>query len=470
MCLRSISRVVVILTLLTGVDSLCAAEGIGPLVVHEWGTFTALQNEQGEQLMGINVDTEPVPGFVHNLARYLLNKEVLSSDHWVYRQKAVPKHHPLVRLRLETPVIYFYPPAGMPLPHTVDVNVKFRGGWLTEFYPRADVTFPVVHNGEFNFKDLSQNRIGHIAWNRLQIGTDEPGPETDQHVWLAPRNVAAASLTSEKGEHEKYLFYRGVAQQTAPLRVRTLNQGESIQLCGTFAWFLSSNQKTTIQNLWLMETRPDGACAYRRLDPVSVVNDSKPPLTVVAPRRFAEAEFAATNKSRLEEEMKQALLQEGLFADEAQALLSTWQQAYFISPGLRVFYTVPREWTDYMLPLSISGETQITRVMIGRVELISDMQRQLLNKLATSKISKGDWLAKVPPANFTELNLLLAGRSNFGDLGVEIPEDFQTYLSLGRFRNALVAAEQSRTESANLATFIKENRLDPFRLSQGSGK
>jgi hypothetical protein len=103
------------------------------------------------------------------------------------------------------------------------------------------------------------------------------------------------------------------------------------------------------------------------------------------------------------------------------------------------------------------------------VELISDMQRQLLNKLQTVKVSKGDWLAAVPP--FSEpLNRLLAGRSNFGDLGVPIPEDFQMYLSLGRFRNALIAAEQKRTQSKNLSNFIRENQLDPFRLSQGSGK
>ena len=33
------------------------------LIVHEWGTFTALQNERGEQLGGINIDDEPVPKF-----------------------------------------------------------------------------------------------------------------------------------------------------------------------------------------------------------------------------------------------------------------------------------------------------------------------------------------------------------------------------------------------------------------------
>jgi len=55
------------------------------LIVHEWGTFTSLQNEQGNELPGINTDDEPVPQFVHNLNRFLLSKPVLSSLHWQYR-------------------------------------------------------------------------------------------------------------------------------------------------------------------------------------------------------------------------------------------------------------------------------------------------------------------------------------------------------------------------------------------------
>src|SRR6188474_1831243 len=80
------------------------------VVVHEWGTFTSLQDEEGRDLSGINTDDEPVPEFVHNLNRMLLSKPLLSSQHWLYRQKGAPRVHPQVTMRLETPVIYFYPP------------------------------------------------------------------------------------------------------------------------------------------------------------------------------------------------------------------------------------------------------------------------------------------------------------------------------------------------------------------------
>src|ERR1035437_4528866 len=38
-----------------------------PLVVHEWGTFTPLQDETGRTLGGINTDDEPEPAFCHDL-------------------------------------------------------------------------------------------------------------------------------------------------------------------------------------------------------------------------------------------------------------------------------------------------------------------------------------------------------------------------------------------------------------------
>jgi len=57
-------------------------------LAHEWGTITTLQDEDGKELHGINIDDEPVPDFVHNLNPFLLSKPLLSSRHWQYRQQA----------------------------------------------------------------------------------------------------------------------------------------------------------------------------------------------------------------------------------------------------------------------------------------------------------------------------------------------------------------------------------------------
>src|SRR5947209_4619873 len=75
------------------------------LVVHEWGTFTALQDEQGRTIRGINTDDEPLPDFVHNAHGMLLQNP---SDIPPVQFKGVSRVHPDVIVRLETPVLYFY--------------------------------------------------------------------------------------------------------------------------------------------------------------------------------------------------------------------------------------------------------------------------------------------------------------------------------------------------------------------------
>ena len=40
-------------------------------------------------------------------------------------------------------------------------------------------------------------------------------------------------------------------------------------------------------------------------------------------------------------ELKDALAREGLYADEAEGLLNTWEVSYFKRPGTRVFFMVP---------------------------------------------------------------------------------------------------------------------------------
>lgn len=432
-----------------------------PLVVHEWGTFTSLQDETGQELVGINIDDEPVPKFVHNLSPFVLSQPVLSSLHWAYKSKGAPRHHPLVTMRLETPVIYFYPPAGTRLPLELDVSVKFRGGWLTEFYPEAHAEAPDLKRGQFEFGQLTSQTVGSLAWSDLRVGTDGAGPETDEHVWLAPRKVQAAGVTATSGESEKYLFYRGVGRLAAPLRSRLDRKSGHIAFTANLANVLPAGQTTAAGPLWLVHVRPDGKTAFRTLESSPLSSDPKR-LAAEGSYRFAEEDYRTDGREQLEAGMQAALVADGLFADEAAALLSTWQRAYFASPGLRVFYLVPREWTDHYLPLSISADARIERVMVGRLELISDRQRELLSKLAASEISRGDWVESIPASPARDR--FLAGRTDFGDLGVAIPADYQAYLDLGRFRNALVTHEERVRPAASLARFIDTYHLHQFRL------
>jgi hypothetical protein len=81
------------------------------------GTFTSLQDEAGRTLGGINSEDEPLPRFTHDIDHLLvLKKNNLPARFY----QGAPASLPRVTMRLETPVVYFYPPAGSKLPLALD--------------------------------------------------------------------------------------------------------------------------------------------------------------------------------------------------------------------------------------------------------------------------------------------------------------------------------------------------------------
>ena len=115
-----------------------------PLTVHEWGTFTALQDDDGAAVGAINTDDEPVPYFVCIDGAVQTPSAHSELSPVLAQSKGIVSCHPGVTMRLETPVIYFYPPEDGRKPAPVNVHVTFRGGWLTEHYPPRRARSPGV--------------------------------------------------------------------------------------------------------------------------------------------------------------------------------------------------------------------------------------------------------------------------------------------------------------------------------------
>lgn len=375
-----------------------------PLVVHEWGTFTVLQDEAGEAIRGINADDEPVPAFVHRATGVIQHSGPPNM-----RSKAVIPCHQDVRMRLETPVVYFYPaPGSQP---AVDVKVSFRGGWLTEFYPRATAELPGLDDLR-----LAEDGIGVLEWKEMKIGGRGDGPKTEAKVWLAPRAVDADSVTMPDGERERYLFYRGVANLDAPLRVRREQA----------ALFIEPGKDARpgeiAKRAWLADLRADGTAAFRELD--------------LGPRTetsglFSKTEYSRENAAALRLRLREALIADGLFPKEAVAMLDTWEESYFRSPGLRLFFLVPQAWTDRHMPLTLSVPARVSRAMVGRIEIVTPDQRRYLGILSEKKeFDRGD----VPAA----------------------------YYLLGRFANALIIDELRRRPTPGLKQLTQTYRIASF--------
>ncbi len=438
------------------------------LVVHEWGTFTSLQDETGKSIGGINTDEEPVPNFVHELGNLLLIKPTDLAPIWM---KGAPRCHPDVTMRLETPVIYFHLPPGQKELQT-NAKVTFRGGWLTQYYPNAEADVPKLQSGGFNFGRITSATVGSLTWKGLRItGTFEPQasaapaetrpataqllqpPVTKVRSWLAPRDVRAALVVTPANEAERFLFYRGVGFLDAPLRITRSKNGETLKISSQLDPALKMGTQLKIAHLWQVDARDDGSMAFRALKSVTVDTKDGPSI----PAKFDEKDFLTDNRVKLRNRIYEALLEEGLFADEAYALLNTWEQAYFKSTGQRIFFLVPREWTDHYLPLELAAPADVSRVMIGRIEMVAPRHRALLAKIAAGPASNGEMPRRVGERyrEFSEGEASGESRQIF-------PADYRAFLELGRFRNALLLEEQRRHPTPALNDFIKNYGLQAY--------
>src|SRR5262245_8072630 len=125
----------VLLAALAGGPSPAASNG--DLVVHEWGTFLAMNGSDGITLDGMYHEEHALPAFVHSRGRDQLR---ISS----------------VRLKGETPVIYFYTKQ----PQDIEVSVRFPQGIWTQWYPQAGIMGPQLSEATSG----SALRNGHIHW------------------------------------------------------------------------------------------------------------------------------------------------------------------------------------------------------------------------------------------------------------------------------------------------------------------
>src|SRR5690348_5997762 len=154
------------------------------LVVHEWGTFTSIAGKDGVALewRPLNGSTD-LPKFVHTIQE---------GERGI---RHVPgKDNLVARIRMETPVLYFYSGSEM----DVSVKVDFPKGKITEWYPQA--------------RSVSAG----IDWGKLKVmpgaALTFPVESAESHYYPARETDAApVQVCGTRGkptQEEKFLFYR----------------------------------------------------------------------------------------------------------------------------------------------------------------------------------------------------------------------------------------------------------------------
>ncbi len=301
------------------------------LSVHEWGTFTSIAGSKGEAVSWLpQAERDDLPSFVEHLRNNRFKGGLQGT------------------VRMETPVIYFHATH----PTTVSVHVGFAQGFLTEWYPHA---FNPLTSQQLSvpIADLKTAR-GELTWNSISVNpnNDENFPkENAPSRYYAARDASASSLSVNlrSGQHhEKFLFYRGVSSFAVPVAAAPMSDGKIL---------VSNLTQNPIPQAILFERRGQ-RLGYRILGAVRNSSIADPPQL-------------NADLNSLSRDLEKILTGHGLNADEARAMLQTWNDSWF-EEGSRLLYIVPRAFVDSVLPLTIHpAPAHTTRVFVGRMEIVT---------------------------------------------------------------------------------------------------
>ena len=339
-----------------GTLALGAQERPRGLIVHEWGTFLAMNGSDGATLDGMYHEEHALPAFVH--ARSHNELRLRTSN-----------------LKGETPVVYFYSDA----PVRVQVQVGFPRGLWTQWYPQADFVGPsLVQVGS----PLGAGN-GRIGWT---VDVVPPGPAapplpatTTDALWNFTRDVDAAFVSAvdytrnRAPEWERFIFYRGLGESRLPFDVSAANGG--VVSCGT-------DLTESIRHVYLLRVE-QGKGVYRYLPSLRCgerIDNVVPAMDGAVAIDSFEATIAKDFAARL--------VETGLYPKEARAMVNTWRTSYFTTEGLRVLFVLPQSWTDRFIPMTIDPKpAELVRVMVGRVELLTPARERLAETAIADLVS-----------------------------------------------------------------------------------
>jgi len=317
------------------------------LTAHEWGTFTSIAGTDGLAVKWspLNGSTD-LPGFVEHLSGAQFKAGLRGT------------------VRMETPVLYFYSPHET----AVSVKIRFSKGVITEWFPNASRIEPNPRHVLDPEALYRRHGSGSIEWDSVTVSPNraasfphEPPGDDAANQYYAARETSAAPLVVKTGvgeQQEKFLFYRGVSTISVPVSATVASQGQ-VQV--------RNLAQEEIPSVILFERRGD-RLGYRLGGALPGEMSLDPP------------ELTATLES-LSRDLQDILTSQGLYPDEARAMIETWRQSWF-EEGSRLFYIVPDGFLNSILPLSINpAPSQTVRVFVGRLELVTPATTQAVEKI-----------------------------------------------------------------------------------------
>lgn len=328
-------------------------------VVHEWGTFTSVQDSEGNSQPGLHHEDEELPGWVHrrdlgpNAYYEMLPEEPLQ--------------------QLETPVVYFYSDE----PRDVQFTVAFPEGIISQWFPDAVDFAPLPY-------EMSAIAGGSMSWDvhlDPAISPDDFLPVDPMEIWAPSRRVASTPLSfaidpaGKYVEYEQFIFYRGLGNFDLPVRTRaTASEGVRIT---------NESNDDIAAVVILSRTKDGGAIKTLGALPAKASMETDVPDEVMSEDTYREKARAT---------LKQAILSTGLYDDEAQSMVDTWTRSWFDNLGVRVLYLVPDSWTDRLLPIAVTPEPdEVVRTLVGRIEILTPAMERETQERIQALDESGTW-------------------------------------------------------------------------------
>jgi hypothetical protein len=330
----------------------CVANPATALEVREWGTFTTFSSPAGTPVSWYanGLDSVPLPKFVRSSAFML---------------KQGPN-----RMRMETPVIYFYPEK----PMEVTVKAAFGGGMITEMFPNTQTPF-----GDTVWKVNLLPPDDAAAAARIpdcpsgQIGSHYAAARAVPDAWIVSSKSPGLSVEGKPApiieEHERFIFYRGAGEGSSGLHV-SMPDGDRIELRNQTTFVFPHQVVLRVEGdkaAWSPVPAAVPASGGEGLLEIRVPSSTRPVSEVTA---------------ELVSHFHERLAAEGLSAAESAAMVATWSNTWFHENGVRVFSIMPSALVDQMLPLEITPKpASIRRVFVLRSEMADPRKVALLTDL-----------------------------------------------------------------------------------------
>jgi hypothetical protein len=254
---------------------------------------------------------------------------------------------------METPFFYFYADKETP----IRLQVGFDGGLISQWYPQRSGGTPHISNcnGEMDFETANQD--GAIEWTGKVLApntTQKLTNNTTDNVWQSPRLTRANLLqTNDTDEVEKFLFYRGLGNFQSPVSIE-------FDKDGLLLFSNNTGAPITYAMVYCKPMQGEGQIWWAGGIANGAIVKALPEV------------IKGISKERVMLNFKNALKIAGLYDDEAEAMLRTWQHSYFETSGIKLFWIVPTATTNKILPLTMQPlPKSLKRVMVGRSEVLA---------------------------------------------------------------------------------------------------